>query len=91
MRTIILSHQFKKDLKLARKRKFQEEELFAVVKDLANDIPLTADKKDHLLTGNFRGFRECHIRPDWLLIYKKEDNDLKVLNLYRTGTHSDLF
>ncbi len=91
MRKIVISHQFKKDLKLARKRQFPEEELFAVVKDLANDITLSPDKRDHFLTGDFAGFRECHIRPDWLLIYKKEARDLKILNLYRTGTHSDLF
>ena len=91
MRTIVLSHQFKKDLKLARKRDLPESELFNVVHDLAMDKPLSADKKDHLLTGNYAGYRECHIRPDWLLLYKKEDKELRVLNLYRTGSHSDIF
>lgn len=91
MRQIIVSHQFKKDLKLARKRKLPEEELFNVVRSLANDIVLPPDKHDHALSGNFIGYRECHIQPDWLLIYKKEEKELKVLNLYRTGTHSDLF
>lgn len=63
MRTIILSHQFKKDLKLARKRNLPEQELFDVVRDLANDITLHPDKHDHQLTGEYTGFRECHIRP----------------------------
>ena len=91
MRTIVVSHQFKKDLKLAIKRNLPQQELYAVVRDLANDVTLSEDKRDHSLTGNYVGYRECHIRPDWLLLYKKENNDLQVLNLYRTGTHSDLF
>ena len=65
---------------------------YEVIFDLANDIPLSPDKKDHTLSGSLAGFRECHIQPDWLLIYNKEDNgDLHILNLIRTGTHSDLF
>ena len=49
-------------------------------------------QKDHTLSGSLAGFRECHIQPDWLLVYNKEDNgDLHILNLIRTGTHSDLF
>lgn len=92
MRTIVFSSQYKKDLKLARKRNLPENELNEVVFSLANDIPLAAKYHDHELTGNFRGFRECHIRPDWLLLYTKEDNgELHILNLFRTGTHSDIF
>lgn len=92
MRTIIFSGQYKKDLKLARKRKFPERELNEIIFNLANDIPLAAEKKDHQLRGNLSNCRECHIRPDWLLIYSKEDRDeLHILNLIRTGTHSDLF
>lgn len=92
MRTIILSGQFKKDLKLARKRHLPEEELFDVVRALAEDLVLPADKHDHTLIGDYAGCRECHIRPDWLLIYRKQDDGaLGLLQLVRTGSHSDLF
>lgn len=92
MRTIILSTQYKKDLKLARKRNLPENELNRVVFNLANDIELEPRHHDHELTNNYRGFRECHIRPDWLLMYRKTDNDeLHILELVRTGSHSDLF
>ena len=88
-REIIYANQFKKDMKLARRRHLPEEELIEVVTDLANDIPLPAKNKDHALQGEFAGCRECHIRPDWLLIYSKEsDGELHILNLLRTGTHS---
>lgn len=91
-REIIYANQFKKDMKLARRRHLPEEDLIEVVTDLANDIPLPAKNKDHALQGEFAGCRECHIRPDWLLIYSKEsDGELHILNLLRTGTHSDLF
>lgn len=92
MRTIIFSGQYKKDLKLARKRNLPEDELNKVIYDLSNDIPLSPEKKDHNLSGNLSGLRECHIQPDWLLIYNKEDEgEIHILNLIRTGTHSDLF
>ena len=92
MRTIVLSTQYKKDLKLARKRHLPEEELNLVVFNLANDITLDAKYKDHELISNFKGFRECHIRPDWLLLYRKTDKgELQILELARTGTHSDIF
>ena len=91
-REIIYANQFKKDMKLARRRHLPEEDLIEVVTDLANDIPLPAKNKDHALQGEFAGCRECHIRPDWLLIYSKEsDGELHILNLLRTGIHSDLF
>ena len=91
-REIIYANQFKKDMKLARRRHLPEEELIEVVTDLANDIPLPAKNKDHALQGEFAGCRECHIQPDWLLIYNKEsEGELHILNLLRTGTHSDLF
>ena len=92
MRTIIFSTQYKKDLKLARKRNLPEDELNHIVSNLANDIPLEPKHNDHALSNNFRGFRECHIRPNWLLMYRKTDNDeLQILELARTGSHSDLF
>ena len=90
MRTIVFSSQYKKDLKLARKRNLPEDELNAVVFNLANDVPLEARFRDHELSSNFHGFRECHIRPDWLLCYRK-NNGILTLTLVDTGSHSDLF
>jgi mRNA interferase YafQ len=87
---ITLTNQFKKDLKLAKKRNLDLEDLFHVVELLANDIPLPDKNRDHGLHGDYIGYRECHISPDWLLIYKK-DTEIRILTLYRTGSHSDLF
>ena len=61
-----------------------------VVNELANQRPLDEKYRDHELTGNYRNFRECHIEPDWILIYRKEKGEL-TLALVRTGAHSDLF
>lgn len=92
MRIIDITGQYKKDLKLARKRHLPEEELNKVIFMLANDEPLPAKYKDHALHGDFEGTRECHIAPDWLLIYSKtEEGVIQVLTLIRTGSHSDLF
>lgn len=92
MREIIIANQYKKDLRLARKRNLSEDTLNDIILKLANDIPLPAENKDHNLSGKYAGCRECHIKPDWLLIYEKEDDiELHILNLIRTGTHSDLF
>lgn len=82
--------QYKKDVKLAKKRNYKMEELYSVVEKLANDEILEERYHDHSLEGNWEGHRELHIRPDWLLIYQKKDN-LLILELTRTGTHSDLF
>lgn len=82
--------QFKKDVKLAKKRNYDLEELFAVVSKLGHDEALDDRYHDHALGGGWVGHRELHIRPDWLLIYQKRDSVL-VLELARTGTHSDLF
>jgi len=90
MLNIIMSNQFKRDLKLARKRGLDIALLDALVTQLANELPLAAKYRDHDLKGNYAGFRECHIMPDWLLIYRIDGNDL-MLFLARTGTHSDLF
>ena len=87
---VIWSTQFKKDYKLAMKRGYPIEELDRVIRLLAEDDPLPEKHKDHELSGNWRGFRECHIQPDWLLIYDIEDGKL-ILYLARTGTHSYLF
>ena len=92
MRRIDITGQYKRDLKLARKRNLPEEKLNAVILKLANDEPLPEVNKDHALTGDFIGTRECHISPDWLLIYsKEEDGVVQILTLIRTGSHSDLF
>lgn len=82
--------QYKKDVKLAKKRNYKMEELYSVVEKLANDEILEERYHDHSLEGNWAGHRELHIRPDWILIYQKKDN-LLILELSRTGTHSDLF
>lgn len=82
--------QYKKDVKLAKKRNYKMEELYSVVEKLASDEILEERYHDHNLEGNWEGHRELHIRPDWLLIYQKKDN-LLILELSRTGTHSDLF
>lgn len=81
---------FKKDVKMIKKRGLHVEKLNQVITLLANEIPLPEEYQDHLLKGNYVGYRECHIEPDWLLIYKTEHN-LLTLTLTHTGTHSDLF
>ncbi len=91
MRRIDITGQYKKDLKLARKRHLPEDKLNDVILKLANDEALPAANRDHALFGDFAGTRECHIEPDWLLIYSKDDDSVKVLTLIRTGSHSDLF
>ena len=92
MRSIEFTHLYLKDLRLARKRGLPEAELNVIVEKLAKDEFLEPKHKDHPLKGRFLGFWECHIRPDWLLIYKKEDTrNLSLLYLMRTGSHSDLF
>lgn len=88
--TIKPTSQFKKDFKLAQKRHLNIDLLKDIITKLANGIPLDEKNKDHALSGNWIGHRECHILPDWLLIYRMEENVL-VLTLSRTGTHSDLF
>ena len=87
---IIWTSQFKKDYKLAIKRQLDIELLDEIIRILAKGEPLPAKNRDHELTGRWGGYRECHIQPDWLLVYRTEDN-LLVLTLTRTGSHSDLF
>lgn len=87
---IVITSKFKKDLKLAKKRGYDLSLLGSVVNTLANGQPLDEKYKDHDLVRNYKGCRECHITPDWLLIYEISDNEL-ILYLTRTGTHSDLF
>ena len=87
---IVSTSKFKKDLKLAIKRGYDINLLEFVVDTISKNGSLPEKYKDHQLTGNWVGYRECHISPDWLLIYKI-DNNILVLTLTRTGTHSDLF
>lgn len=82
--------KFKKDYKLAKKRGMDISKLTKVITMLAEGEKLPAEYRDHALAGNWVGHRECHIEPDWLLVYYIED-DVLVLTLTRTGTHSDLF
>ena len=90
MLKIVLSNRFRKDLKLAQKRGINLNLLRDVVNALTNEEKLAAKYHDHDLSGVFSGFRECHIQPDWLLVYRIEKNELELF-LFRTGTHSDLF
>lgn len=87
--TVKTTSQFKKDYKLAMKRNLNISLLKEVVTLLSMGEKLPEKYRDHALTGNWVGHRECHILPDWLLIYRIE-NDIIVLTLSRTGSHSDL-
>ncbi len=82
--------KFKKDLKTVQKQGKKLDKLFAIVENLANDVELQPNQRDHELTGDYVGLRECHIEPDWLLVYKKNKTEI-ILYLVRTGSHSDLF
>lgn len=88
--TVKMTSLFKKDYKQAMKRGRQIELLDEVIEMIAMGNTLSEKYRDHELTGNWRGHRECHIQPDWLLIYRI-DEDVLVLTLTRTGSHSDLF
>ena len=89
-RDIVWTSQFKKDYKKMMKRHANIELLDNVIRKLAAGEELDDKNKDHNLAGNWNGYRECHIEPDWLLIYKIDD-DVLILTLTRTGSHSDLF
>ena len=87
---IVPTGRFKKDLKIAQKRGYDLSLIGNVVDMLAAGSELPERYKDHSLSGNYKGCRECHITPDWLLIYEVSNGEL-ILYLTRTGTHSDLF
>ena len=88
MLTIVWRHQFKKDFKNTTKRKRKLEKLAHIINELQHNRPLSPKNKNHKLKGNYVNYWECHIEPDWLLIYKLT---AKELILVRTGSHSDLF
>ena len=88
---IQFTNQFKKDLKLAKKQNKNLDKLFEVIGILANGGTLDAKYRDHDLTGNYKGTRECHIEPDWLLILLRFVEMFLFLMLYRLGSHSELF
>lgn len=90
MYEILVTNKFKKDLKLAKKRGKNLDKLYELVDKLAKRQTLETKYKDHSLIGNYNNLRECHIEPDWLLVYEIPDEVL-VLILNRTGTHSDIF
>jgi mRNA interferase YafQ len=88
MKTLVESTAFRKDLKRAKKRGYDREKLDAVIRKLQSAETLPASSRPHPLKGEWKGFWECHIEPDWLLIYAATDTEL---HLVRTGTHADLF
>lgn len=88
--TLVMSSRFKKGMKRAIKRGLDPSLMENVVDTLLSGIPLDRKFEDHPLHGNLKGMRECHIEPDWLLIYMIE-NDILTLTLIDTGSHSDLF
>lgn len=87
---IVFTSQFEKDLKAAERQHRETDKLFETIQILASGKTLEARYKDHRLVGSYKGLRECHIEPDWLLIYKIE-NEALLLVLTRTGSHSELF
>lgn len=94
MRTIKLTSRFKKDLKRERKGRYRstlEADLFGVMDMLSSDAVLPEKYRDHALTGDWKDHRDCHIKPDLVLIYQKTDDDeLLILQLVRLGSHSEL-
>lgn len=90
MLKIRYSNRFKKDFKTIKKRGYNIKLLEEVLNFLVNEEELSEKYRDHQLIGNYKAYRECYITPDWLLIYKVEE-DILTLTLTRTGTHSDLF
>ena len=88
MKRITTGSRFRKDVKLAQRRGMDMSKLRALIEMLAAGKPLPVQYRDHPLKGEFASFRDCHIEPDWLLIYATTKEDLKLV---RTGTHGDLF
>jgi mRNA interferase YafQ len=89
-REVKRTSQFKKDYKASKKQGRNIGLLMEVIEKLANDESLLEKHRDHALKGNWKGFRECHIAPDWLLVYRKYENPHPILNLVRLSSHSNL-
>lgn len=90
MLKIEFTSQFKRDYKAVKKRGCKPELLEEVMTELVAQRPLAAKYRDHSLSGKYQGMRECHILPDWLLVYQV-DKGVRLLRMVRTGSHSDLF
>lgn len=88
MKSVIQTSQFKRDIRRLKKRGKNLDKLAYVVRMLAADHPLHENYRDHALIGKWEGSRDCHLEPDWILIYR---NDSEALFLERSGSHSDLF
>ena len=82
------STTFKRDIKRLQRQRVDLSKLTAVITTLADENPLESHYRDHALVGNWKGYRECHIQPDWLLIYRVENDELQ---LARSGSHANLF
>jgi mRNA interferase YafQ len=93
MRLAVYKNSFKKQVALMEKRGKSLSDIKDIISLLMQDIPLAEKNRDHSLSGNWVRFRECHIQPDWLLIYRKDEDESGDVFLYleATGTHSDLF
>mgnify|MGYP001813096006 FL=1 len=88
MKTIRRTSQFKRDIKRMQRQGREVEKLKRVLEALVKGEPLAAKHRDHVLVGQYKGTRECHIEPDWLLIYEVGETEIVLI---RTGSHSDLF
>jgi mRNA interferase YafQ len=88
MKTPVLTSQFKRDVKRCKKRNKDMAKLKAVMNDIIHENPLPPTLKDHPLVGDYKGHRDCHLEPDWVLIYLYKGDEVRFV---RTGTHADLF
>jgi mRNA interferase YafQ len=88
MLTPVFTNKFKKDFALVQKRHYDIDEIYDVMAKLIMEEPLPEKNREHFLHGDYEGFSECHIKGDWLLIYRSDDG---YIYFSRTGTHSDLF
>ena len=89
-RAVRRTSEFKRDYKKAKKQGRNISQLLKVIEMLANDEPLPESHRDHALIGNWVGHRECHVTPDWLLLYRKTDGEVLILLLVRVASHSNL-
>jgi mRNA interferase YafQ len=87
-RVIVTTKAFERDVKRLRKRGKDMERLLTVIEALRLRNPLDPRQRDHALSGDWQGFRDCHVEPDWVLVYRLDD---EAVYLTRTGTHSDIF